>query len=209
MSILTESSGQVLACPRCDTLAYSPRVHEGQKVLCHCCGSKIMAFKQNSIERTLALAVAGLIVALPAIFLPIIGVGFVGFYHQASLFDSILHLFDRGYWLIAFAVFLFTAAIPLIKLSGAFYLTWSIKRKRPKPALMKFFRSYHHLDSWTMLHVFVLGVVVSMYKLVDMADLSIGYGFAAFVFLQLCSTLVTVTLDHHYIWHYLEHHVDE
>jgi paraquat-inducible protein A len=55
-----------------------------------------------------------------------------------------------------------------------------------------------------MLNVFLLGIVVSMYKLLDDTELTVNYGLLAFVLLLLCSTMVTVTLDQQYIWDKLE-----
>lgn len=208
MNDLTEKVDHLIACPQCDVLSAMPSVQEGHKVVCRRCGTKIFECKTNSIDRTLALAITGLLLAIPAMVLPIIGIGVVGLFNQASLVDSIFALFNKGYWLTALSIFLFTIAMPLIKLIAAAYITWSIKAERIKPSMLSFFRSYHHLDSWTMLHVFVLGVVVSMYKLVDMADLTVGLGFIAFIFLLLCSTLITITLDHHLIWYRLEQSLD-
>ena len=71
---------------------------------------------------------------------------------------------------------------------------------------MQFFRSYHQLDNWTMLQVFLLGIVVSIYKLLQSAELDFGIGLVAFVALLICTTLVSVTLDQHHIWERLEQH---
>ncbi|NMP30647.1 paraquat-inducible protein A [Thalassotalea sp. M1531] len=178
-------------------------------MVCKRCGAKLYECKTNSIDRTLALSLAGLILALPAMSLPIIGVGAVGLLNYSSLLECIHQLINNGYQGIALCIFLFTIAIPVVRLFAATYITWSIKFNRVTPALLNFFRSYHQLDSWTMLHVFLLGIVVSMYKLVDLAELHVGVGFIAFVSLLICSTTISVTLDHHLIWDRLEQSLDE
>lgn len=193
----------LIACPLCDALCQQPETKEGQKVVCKMCGGKIYDHKVNSINRTFFIALAGLLIFLPAINLPLIGISAIGLSNQASLLDCVILFIHDGYPVIAFALFVFTVAMPLVKLGSAFYVAGSVKFNRINPSLLYFFRTYHQLDSWTMLHVFLLGIVVSMYKLVSMASLSIGLGFIAFVMLLLCSTLVSVTLDHHLIWHKL------
>ena len=55
-----------------------------------------------------------------------------------------------------------------------------------------------------MLNVFLLGIIVSMYKLLDDTEVSVDYGLLAFILLLLSSTLVSVTLDQHYVWQTLE-----
>jgi paraquat-inducible protein A len=147
---------------------------------------------------------AGLLLFFPAIFLPIMGVGIAGLYNDASLFDCINILIEGDFYIIAFAVFMFTIAIPVLRLYSAFYLSYKLQNNEYPPSLLTFFRSYHMLDTWTMVHVFFLGIIVSMYKLVALADLSIGGGLISLVLLLLCSTLVSITLDQHYIWEKLE-----
>ncbi|MFD2165661.1 paraquat-inducible protein A [Thalassotalea euphylliae] len=193
-----------VACHQCDALSPAPDVHEGQKLVCHRCGAKLYECKPNSIDRTLALSLAGLILAYPAMTLPVMGVSAVGIFNQASIVDSIGLLIDTNYQGIALCLFLFAFAIPLVRLISAAYICASIKFNRITPSMRTFFSSYHQLDSWTMLHVFLLGMVVSMYKLVDLAELHVGIGFTAFVFLLICSTAISVTLDHHLIWEELE-----
>ncbi|WDD99246.1 paraquat-inducible protein A [Thalassomonas actiniarum] len=195
---------QMIACPQCDGLSTKPLLKEGQKAVCKRCGGKVLERKRDPIRRTLAVALAGLLLLIPAMILPLIGVSAVGLFNQASLLDCIAILIANDYYLIAISLTIFTLAVPVIRLLAALYISWCIRMKRITPALVHFFRSYHQLDSWTMLHVFLLGIMVSMYKLVALAELSIGLGLVAFILLLICSTLVSVTLDKHYIWEQLE-----
>ncbi|WDE05237.1 paraquat-inducible protein A [Thalassomonas viridans] len=204
MSASPSKYDHMIACPQCDGLSPKPRLKEGQKAVCKRCGGKVMERKRDPIRRTLAIALAGLLLLIPAMILPLIGVSAVGLFNQASLFDCIAILIANGYYLIAVSVFIVTIAVPVIRLLAAIYISWCIQVKRISPALVHFFRSYHQLDSWTMLHVFLLGIMVSMYKLVALAELSVGLGLVAFILLLVCSTLVSVTLDKHYIWEQLE-----
>ena len=194
----------LIACPQCDGLSEKPQLKEGQKAICKRCGGKVLERKRDPIKRTMAVALAGLIFLVPAMFLPLIGVSAVGLFNQASLLDCIAILIQNDYHLIAISLFIFTVAVPVVRLLAALYISYCIYVDRITPGLAHFFRSYHQLDSWTMLHVFLLGIMVSMYKLVALAELTIGLGLTAFVFLLISSTLVSVTLDNHYIWDRLE-----
>lgn len=194
----------LIACQHCDALVKLPVIAPGEKALCPRCGSKLFSRKKNTVNRTLAIAFAGIVLFLPAILLPIIGVGAAGQYSEASLIQCIATMINDGYPIIAMCVFMFTITIPIIRLVSAFYVALSLKFKRIRPGLLVFFRSYHLLDSWAMVHVFFLGVVVSIYKLDDMADVSVGTGLISFIALLFCSTLVSITLDHHYAWEQME-----
>ncbi|WP_286264065.1 paraquat-inducible protein A [Thalassotalea atypica] len=196
-------------CHLCDGLSITPAIKPGQKALCPQCNSTVYECKHNPIERTLAISLAGMLLYIPTLMLPIIGIGAAGIYNNASLFDCIALMINQGFYVIAFSLFMFTLAIPLVRLFSAFYISFAIYRKKVTPSLFVFFRSYHILDSWAMIHVFFFGIVVSMYKLVELADLSLEGGLLSLILLLLCSTLISVTMDHHHFWEHMEQALDD
>lgn len=198
------SNKSYIACQQCDAFYERPRLKQGQLAKCQRCGSTMLERKVNSIERSFHWSLAGLILMLPAILLPIMGVTLAGQYHQASLFDCILVLIDRGFFMIASLVFLFAIAVPIVRLTGALYLAYCFKYKQLRPSLLNFFRAYHHLDNWAMLNVFMLGIIISMYKLLDDTELTVNLGLLAFIFWLICSTMSAAALDQDYIWDILE-----
>ena len=158
----------------------------------------------------MAVSLAGLLLFFPAILLPMIGVSAAGTHNEASLIDCIIILLNTDYHIVAFIVFLFYHCHSRCSLVGrAFYIAVAVHLNKISQSLLVFFRSYHVLDSWTMLHVFFLGVVVSIYKIVDLAELTVGGGLMSFVLLLICSTLVSVTLDHHYVWEKMEQALED
>ncbi|MCW8832907.1 MAG: paraquat-inducible protein A [Colwellia sp.] len=195
---------QLIACQQCDALYEKPELKQGQSAKCTRCGSTIEERKVNSIERSFHWSLAGIMLLVPAILLPIMGVTLAGQYHHASLLDCIVVLIDRGFFMIATLVFLFAIAVPVVRLFGAFYITYSFKFNKLKPSLLYFFRAFHHLDNWAMLNVFMLGIVVSMYKLLDDTELSVNMGLLAFILWLISSTMASSALDQDYIWQKLE-----
>lgn len=198
----------LIACPNCDALAERPRLSEGEKACCRRCGSTLYSRKRNSINRTLAVSIAGLMLVIPAMTLPIIGINLVGRFNEASMVDCLEELVMRGFNLLALCVFLFTFAIPIVRLITAFYISYSIKMDKVTEKQLQFFSSYHTLDHWIMLNVFLFGCVVSMYKIMTMADLTIGLGLTSLLFLLFCSALVSVTFDPYETWQTLEKKVE-
>lgn len=195
---------QLIACHQCDALYDKPALKQGQSAKCLRCGGTMAERKVDSIERSYYWSLAGIFLLVPAILLPIMGVTLAGQYHHASLLDCIITLIERGYFMIAVLVFLFTIAVPVVRLLGSFYITYCFKFNKLKPSLLHFFRAFHHLDNWAMLNVFMLGIVVSMYKLLDDTELSVNMGLMAFILWLISSTMAAVTLDPDYIWQKLE-----
>lgn len=195
---------QLIACQQCDALYDKPELKQGQSAKCVRCGSVMAERKVDSIERSFNWSLAGIVLLMPAILLPIMGVTLAGQYNNASLLDCILVLIDRGFFMIASLVFLFAIAVPVVRLLGAFYITYSFKFNKLKPSLLSFFRAFHYLDNWAMLNVFMLGIVVSMYKLIDDTELSVNMGLMAFILWLISSTMASISLDPDYIWQELE-----
>ncbi|REL28625.1 paraquat-inducible protein A [Thalassotalea euphylliae] len=203
------SLNNVVICRRCDAALSKPNIQPGHKAICPGCGALLFELKKNPMERTMAVSLAGLLLFFPAILLPMIGVSAAGAHNEASLIDCIVILLNSGYHIVALIVFLFTIAIPIVHLLAAFYIAVAVHFNKISQSLLVFFRSYHVLDSWTMLHVFFLGVIVSIYKIVDLAELTVGGGLISFVLLLICSTLVSVTLDHYYVWEKMEQALED
>ncbi len=195
---------QFIACEQCDALYEKPDLIQGQRAKCVRCGNIMAERKVDSIERSFNWSLAGILLLLPAILLPIMGVTLAGQYHHASLLDCIVALIERGFLMIAILVFLFAIAVPVVRLFGAFYITYTFKFNKLKPSLLPFFKAFHHLDSWAMLNVFMLGIVVSMYKLLDDTELSVNMGLLAFILWLISSTMAAIALDQDYIWQRLE-----
>lgn len=195
---------QLIACQQCDALYDKPELKQGQSAKCVRCGSVMAERKVDFIERSFNWSLAGIVLLMPAILLPIMGVTLAGQYNNASLLDCILVLIDRGFFMIASLVFLFAIAVPVVRLLGAFYITYSFKFNKLKPSLLSFFRAFHYLDNWAMLNVFMLGIVVSMYKLIDDTELSVNMGLMAFILWLISSTMASISLDPDYIWQELE-----
>lgn len=195
---------ELLACPLCDALTPKPEINEGQVVICRRCHSSLFAKKRNSLQRTLALSIAGLLLLIPAVTLPVIGLSTLGLFNQTTLIETLLLLIDDGFYFISGCFFLFAVAIPVSRLLVVCYVVVQIMRQQVTQQLVTLFRCYRQLEPWAMLHVYVLGLVVSMYKLVSLAELNVGLGLLSLGLLLICSTLVSVTLDEALFWRKLE-----
>ncbi|RHW76335.1 paraquat-inducible protein A [Colwellia sp. RSH04] len=194
----------IVACHLCDAVFDKPQLKQGQSAKCHRCGSTLVERKVDSINRSFYWSIAGIVLLIPAILLPIMGVTLAKQYHNASLLDCILVLIDRGFFMIATLVFLFAIAVPIVRLFGAFYIAISFKYQRLSSSMLTFFRAYHHLGHWAMLNVFMLGIIVSMYKLIDDTELSVNLGLLSLILWLICTTMASITLDQDYIWETLE-----
>lgn len=198
------SINKLIACPYCDRLFNLPQLKPGQKAICTCCKACLLTYKKNPFEITTAIALTGLILFIPALFMPMVIVGVAGKFNQASLFDCLILMLSERHYLIALALLLFAAIMPLLHLGSALYVSLALQLKELSPSLVVVLRYYHYFSNWSMIHVFFLGVIIAFYKLTNLEYLHLDYGFLALLALLLCSFCIAITLDKQAIWQYWE-----
>jgi paraquat-inducible protein A len=60
-----------------------------------------------------------------------------------------------------------------------------------------------------MLEVYLMGILVAIVKLIDMAELHIGVGLACFIGLLLSQIWLEVTMSRHQVWESLAGEFDD
>ncbi|GGO86845.1 paraquat-inducible protein A [Marinobacterium nitratireducens] len=191
---------KMIACHDCDLLLARPSVPEGYFAHCPRCGSTLISARRNSIERTLALAIAGLILFVPANLYPLLSLEALGLRQSETIFSSAMSLYADGLWLVSLLILLFAIIVPLTKLLLLGYVSASLCARRLWRGTAMAMRSYQHLDEWGMLEVYLLGIVVSVVKLVDVASVEPGLGIYSLVGLILITVLSSTMLDRDLFW---------
>ena len=200
-----ESDLSVLtACHGCDLLVEEGNIPPRSKAMCPRCGSFLYEPKENTVNNTLALVVTGLLLLWPAISLPIMEMTIIGDTSFNTLLNAVLKIYQAGYYWIAFMVFLTSILTPFAKLSVLLIVLLHIKFKRHTKLLPRLFRYYVKLDTWEMLDVYMIAMLVGVIKLFDIAAIKGGLGLYSFLGLLLTSILVTVKLDKKQIWECIE-----
>ncbi|MEA3548705.1 MAG: paraquat-inducible protein A [Thermodesulfobacteriota bacterium] len=204
MSSLKVHINDLLACPDCDLLLEQRHLEPGRKACCPRCGHVLYAPKRNSVDKTLALALTGLILFIPANFLPIMTLDTMGFKQAGSIFDGIRVIYESGYFFVALIVGLTSFAFPFVKLFLLFYVSLHLKLKRYPHDLPLFMRWYRHLDEWGMLEVYMIGILVAIIKLHHIAHIHYDFGFFCFIALLFVALASSVSMDKHEFWERIE-----
>jgi len=197
------------ACPGCDLIISLPAVPDGHYLTCNRCGATISRAYRNSINRVLALSSAGLLLYLPAIYLPLMTLSSIGIKKDGNVIDSFINFYTNGYYLVALIV-LFTAIIfPFLKLILPFTVSLCLKLNKRPSWLKPGFKLLKHLGEWGMVEVYLLGILVTLIKMGDMASISYGIGFFCFLGLVLLSIATTVCLDNSLFWYEIDPRASE
>ncbi|HDZ89128.1 MAG TPA: paraquat-inducible protein A [Deltaproteobacteria bacterium] len=191
---------RLIACPECDLLLRRIHVRPKVKAICPRCRSLLFQVKPDPVERTLILSLTGLILFVPAMILPIMRLNALGLEQSAGILQWVSALFRTGFSLVGLVVLLTVAVIPLVKLTLLFHVSMGIRMGTGWKILGPSFRIYHHMDEWGMLEISTLGILVSIIKLKDMAQISYGTGLLCFALLMIVSLWASNTLDQHEYW---------
>jgi paraquat-inducible protein A len=193
------------ACHECDLLYELPPIPEGGVAKCSRCGAVLQRHKRNSLDRTLSWAIAGLILFAVANTYPFLALKSEGLVRETTLITGVAQLFKQDMRSVAVLVFLTSILFPFLQLAGTLYLLLPLKFKRLpwwKPALV--FRFIRTIQPWSMMEVFMIGILVSAVKLAKMASIIPGLALYSFVILIFVLAAVAASLDPHLVWDRLE-----
>lgn len=195
-----ELSAHATACPECDLILQDVRVPAGSESRCPRCDHVLREGRPNSVMHALLLSAAGLLLIGPAIGMPLLSLSVSGLRQEASLAQAILAMADNGQWEVALIVALCAVIAPLLNLWLLFAVAVALQWRSQTRWLPLLMRLNHFIREWAMLEVFLMGVLVSIVKLKDIAELLPGVGLYCFALLMLCGLLLNTVIDQHELW---------
>jgi len=197
---------RVIECPECGNRSLEPSaVAPGSRLRCARCGATLRHVTVNSLDRVLALCVAGLILTAAANLFPFITMTIQGRQQTTDLISGAIELYDRGFLFLAALVLATTVVVPVLRLGSLAIILIELRLAAPWHRLPMLCRWVARLQSWAMVEVYMLGVLVAYVKLLDLATIQIGPGVYALTGLMLVIIAVIAELDEDALWEAVEH----
>lgn len=196
----------LIACHECDLLNRIP-VHEGRHSVSRCrrCNAMLHRRVENSIDRTLALTLAGVVLFIVANLFPFLAFSMQSQETQTTLISGVLGLYDQGKWEIAILVLLTTIVVPLMQLLIQLYVFLPLKFNRIPWKMAVVFRFAQNLSPWSMMEVFLVGILVAIVKLVGMAQIIPGIALWSFALLIVILAAAAANQDSRVVWSRVEY----
>ncbi|ETX03008.1 MAG: hypothetical protein ETSY1_01620 [Candidatus Entotheonella factor] len=189
-----------IACHECDLLQQLPPVPLGGTAKCLRCSNVLYRHKHDSLNRTLAFSLAGLILLSIANAFPFLAFKMQGQVTETRLITGVFDLYAQGMLVLATLVLLTTICIPAVQLMLLLYVLVPLKFGRIPWRFPQTFRLLQSLTPWSMMEIFLLGVLISIVKLVDMATIVPGLALWAFALLIVMLAAAASSLDPHDVW---------
>jgi paraquat-inducible protein A len=195
----------LIACHECDLVNKIPPVPKKSAARCVRCGAVLFRNKpDDSIDRALALTLAGIVLFVVACSFPFLTMENAGIVQKTALFTGIINLYRQGMPGLAALVFLTCVLVPLGQMLCMLYILIPLKQNRVARYSAWFFRFYLNSQPWGMMEIFLLGILVALVKLGKMATIVPGLSVIAFGILIFVIAAAFSALDPHLVWERLE-----
>lgn len=190
----------IVACPDCDLLQRIPMLPPGGKARCPRCGHTLAAHKPNSLDRTLAFAVAAAIMIVVANMTPLMGISAVGRHVSTTIFGSVQEMWVQGQEVTALLVAFCAIVAPAAYIGLMLVILLAVRHRPAPPWTAALMRMLALSQPWGMAEVMMLGMLVALIKIADLAQLVIGVGMFSVGALIVLLTAMTVSFDPHEVW---------
>jgi paraquat-inducible protein A len=194
----------LIACPDCDLVQRLPEVAPGASARCPRCDTELYRRRADSLNRALALAVTASILYAIANSTPMLGLSVVGRQAFTTVFGGAAQLWRDGREVVAGLVF-FTAVIaPALQIAFVLGITLGARREAVPRWVAPLLRHQPTARTWSMLEVMMLGVLVALIKIAELATVIPGTAMYALGALIFVLAAMQASFDPREIWDRIE-----
>jgi len=195
---------ETIACPDCDLLQSIPELPAGGKARCSRCACTVATRLAEPIDLPLALTITAAIVFVIANTAPLMSLSAVGRFASTTIMGGAYDMWLQGEAITAVVV----AFCAVIAPAGyiIFMLTVLLAARRP-PAphwVGEMLRGAEFMQNWSMNEVMLLGILVALIKIAELANVEAGIGMYAVGALVLIFPAIMATFDPDEIWERVE-----
>jgi len=193
-----------------------PYASEHNVCLCHICGyvcpadthvcprcdSAVHARKPNSLTRTWAFLIAGLIFYIPANLLPVMYTTLFGNSSQNTIMSGVIEFFEGGSWDIALLIFIASVVVPCIKfvVLGMLLVTCQRRSTWAMQERSRLYRFIELIGYWSMLDVLVVALVAALVQFRELSTIEPRIGILFFGLVVVMTMFAAMSFDPRLIW---------
>lgn len=191
---------RLIACEHCDYVHVENDIPAGSVACCIRCGSPLYAAEQPRFDKPLALAFTALVLFVIANIYPLLTFSMEGRAETNTLGSGVLTFWQEGFPFLAFMVALTSIAAPMVVIAAHIYVLLPLSMGWTVPGVKRVWRVLAIIRPWSMLDVFLIGLLVALTKLTDFAQVIAGPAFFAVCCLIPTVLLMNITLDPRTVW---------
>jgi paraquat-inducible protein A len=198
-------TGELIACHECDKLYRYEHISAGAKASCYHCGSLLYRHIPNSLNRSLALYFTALMLFIIANVYPFLTLELGGRVVENILLSGGWNLYKQGMGEIGLLIIFTSFTFPLVVILGMLYLLITIRLGFVPPVLGPVYRIVQAIMPWSLVGVFMLGVLIAIVKLQDLANVITGPALIALAALLCVYSAAKSNFDPEILWSPMGH----
>jgi paraquat-inducible protein A len=196
-------------CHECHFSVKIPPLSHKQAAVCPRCGLQLTVHHHNASQRIIALATTSLIFLLASLPFEFLSFSASGQYQSIDILGSLWTLVEKDYAVLALVQAIVVLILPAFVLMSLLYLLVPLQLGlRPKKASWVV-KTLFNLLPWTMAEIFLIGVLVSLIKVVSMADIGLGLSFFAFLLFTIFMTITLLYVDKYQLTLLIDNEAEE
>ncbi len=194
----------LMSCRHCDLLQRLPELSPGESAQCARCREELWRPREDPLNRTLALTLAAAVLFAVANTVPMLGISVVGRSTATTVLGGVEQLWGQGMISVAVLVFVTAVLAPGLQIGSMLAIALEARRPRPRRWIAFPLRHYHYAQTWSMVEVMLLGVLVALVKITDYATVIPGAALFMLGGLVLILSAAQVTFDPRAVWMAIE-----
>jgi paraquat-inducible protein A len=200
----TRSESSSIACPDCDLLQRIPPLPPGDKAKCLRCGCALAKQPSGPSDLPLALTVAAALVFIVANTSALMDLSAIGRSASTTIAGGAYEMWMEGEPIVGVLIAFCAVIAPGGYLLFMLTLLLAARRVPPPRWIAELLRWAHHFQTWSMLEVMMLGILVALIKIAQLATVQAGIGMYAVGALMLLIPAIMVNFNARELWQKIE-----
>jgi len=185
--------GAYILCEECDAVYPARPVARDDLLRCRRCGAVLARGHGLPLDGQLALTLGALAVFLIASLSPIVTLELQGIHTEATLLEATRQTWESGAHLVAVLSIATAFVFPLLVIVLRLWLLVPLMLRRPVLLLAPVMRLLRWVQRWSMVEVFMLGVLIAVVRSAGVTHIVLGAGIFAYLALTVLLTAIHAT----------------
>ncbi len=168
----------------------------------HCprCHARLHLRNPASLQRTIALTFASLLLYFPANLLPILKVESITGAQANTIVGGVIQFWQTGDYPVAIIIFSASVMIPVLKILALSWLCYAAKVGHHPHGMTRLYRVTELVGRWSMVDVFVVAILVAVVQLGSVISIHPGPAAVSFASVVILTMLAAISFDPRLIW---------
>ena len=191
-------------CPHCDLLQRLPDLPPGGSARCPRCNKELWRRRDDSLNRTLAFALAAAVLYIIANAVPMLGLTIVGRAASTTVLGGVETLWQDGQEIVAVLVMITVIIAPALQIGLMLAIVLGAMRISAPKWVGMLMRHHPATRTWSMIEVMMLGVLIALVKIADYATVIPGVALFVLGALVFVLAAMQASFDPREVWEKIE-----